>query len=95
MLGEGAKPIRWTPHALERLAAHELDDDNVRLTIVAPEFVVPSRPSRRIHMRRYTDAALGQDLLLRVAIEETPTEIVVLTVYRTSTIRTYPKGLVP
>ena len=89
------KPIRWSPHARDRLAEHELDDDDVRLTIVAPEFVVPSLPSRRVHMRRYTDAALGQDMLLRVALEETPTEIVVLTVYRTSKIRTYLKGLVP
>ena len=95
MIDEGVKPIRWSPHALERLAEHELADDDVRLTIVAPEFVVPSRPSRRIHMRRYTDAALEQDMLVRVAIEETPTEIVVLTVYRTSKLRKYLRGLVP
>jgi hypothetical protein len=79
---------------VERLNWRRLDPEEVRLTVVAPEFVVQSVPPRRFHMRRYTDVGTGKTMLLRVAIEETDTELVVLTVYRTSKLQKYLKGLI-
>jgi hypothetical protein len=88
------RPIRWSPHAEERLAAREVEETDVHLTIVDPEFVVQGVPPRRIHMRRFVNADSGKAMLLRVIIEETPIELVVLTVYRTTKVRKYLRGLV-
>jgi hypothetical protein len=91
----GLKTVRWTPHAVERLAEHQLERDAVLLTIEAPKYIALGDPPRKVHMRRHVDAALGQAMLLRVVIEETSTELVVLTVYRTSKIDKYLRGFVP
>ena len=88
------KPIRWSLHARERLDARAVDEAEVRLAIAAPEFIVPGVPPRRVFMRRFIDAGSGRAMLLRVVAEETPTSIEVVTVYRTSKIRKYLRGLV-
>ncbi len=46
-------------------------------------------------MRRYFDQLLEQEMLLRAVTEETSAEIIVVTVYKTSRIDRYLKGLVP
>jgi hypothetical protein len=43
-------------------------------------------------MRRYLASDLGRVMLLRVVVEETSTERVIITVYRTSQIDRYLKG---
>lgn len=62
-------------------------------TIAAPEFVVPDEPAREVYMRRYLVATTGREMLLRVVMEETTTERVVATVYKTSQLRKYLRGL--
>ena len=42
-------------------------------------------------MRRYFDTQLQQQMLLCLIVEETPDELVVVTVYRTSQIARYLK----
>jgi len=64
-------------------------------TLAQPEFVVPGQPPRLVYMCRYFDSTLQQGMLLRVIIEETIGEIVVVSVYKTSQIDRYLKGLVP
>jgi len=46
-------------------------------------------------MRRYFDTRLQQEMLLKVVIEDTETERIVITVYKTSQIENYLKGLLP
>jgi hypothetical protein len=43
-------------------------------------------------MRRYTDAVLQTPMLLRVVVEETPSELVVVTLYKTSKFGKYETG---
>lgn len=89
------KPVRWSPHALDGLVARSIDRAEADRAIVSPEFVVPDGPAREVSMRRYFDGPVGREMLLRVVIEETSTERVVVTVYKTSQLRKYLKGLVP
>ena len=89
------KPVRWTGHALKNLADREIDRAQADLALAQPEFVTPGQPPRRIFMRRYFDTQLQQEMLLCLIVEETPGELVVVTVYRTSQIARYLKGMQP
>lgn len=64
-------------------------------TLVQPEFIAPGQFPRHVYMRRYFDSLLQQEMLLRVIIEETIAEIVVVSVYKTSQIERYLRGLTP
>ena len=46
-------------------------------------------------MRRYVDVRLGRQMLLRVVVEETPDEWVVITAYKTSQLVKYLKRTGP
>lgn len=87
------KPIRWTEHALRNLADRDIDHAEADRTIAQPEFAVPDLLECEIHMRRYFDKVLGQIMLLRVIVESTPREIIVITLYKTSQIERYLRGL--
>ena len=89
------KPIRWTLHTLQNLVDREIERLEADRTLAQPEFIVPGQPPRSVYMRRYFDSSLQQEMLLRVIIEETIGEIVVVSVYKTSQIDRYLKGLVP
>ncbi len=87
------KPVRWSPHALENLADREIDRAEADKTLNDPEFEVPTLPPRRVLLRRYFDQILQQEMLLRIVVEETATESVIITLYKTSQINKYLKGL--
>lgn len=87
------KPLRWSAHALTKLAGREIERTEADRTLAEPEFIVPGQPPRRVFMRRYFDALLQQEMLLRIVIEETADEIVVVTVHKTSQIERYLRGL--
>lgn len=89
------KPIRWTPHALQNLVDREVALGEAERTLTQPEFIVPGQLPRSIYMRRYFDSVLQQEMLLRVIVEEAMTEIVVVSVYKTSQIGRYIRGLIP
>jgi hypothetical protein len=74
------------------IADRELDRMEVEATLNQPEATMPDPPGREILMRRYFDRALQQEMLLRVVVEEAPTERVVVTAYKTSQIGRYLKG---
>jgi hypothetical protein len=44
-------------------------------------------------MRRYHDQELQQEMLLRVIVEDAIDEVIVITVYKTSQINRYLRGL--
>jgi len=86
------KPIRWTPHARKKIASREVSEVEVEQTIARPDSIVPGRLPRRIFMRRYFDEVLQTQMLLRVVIEETDTEMAVVTLYKTSKFGKYEGG---
>ena len=89
------KPIRWPPHARKKLVAREIDEREVEETLAHPDSVGPGRPSRRVFMRRYRDAVLRTEMLLRVVVEEAADEFVIVTINKTSKFRKYEKGFPP
>lgn len=78
---------------MDNLADREIDKSEAEKTLTEPEFVVAGQLPRQILMRRYFDELLQQDMLLRVVVEETVAERLVITVYKTSQIARYLKGL--
>ncbi len=89
------KPVRWARHALENLADREVDRSVAEATLNDPEFAVPDPPDRQILMRRYFDRVLQQEMLLRMIVEDAASETAVVTIYKTSQIARYLKGLTP
>ena len=88
------KPIRWTQHALQNLIDREGEQSEADKTLAQPKFIIAGQPPRLVYMRRYLDALLQQVMLLRIIVEETIGEVVVVSVYKTSQIDRYLKGLV-
>ena len=87
------KPIRWTAHARKKAASREVSMAETEGTIAGPDAIVSGRPPRRIHMRRYFDEVLQAEMLLRVVVEETEAETVVITLYKTSNFNKYEAGI--
>jgi hypothetical protein len=58
-----------------------------------PDAVVPASLGRRFFMRRYFDIRFQQEMLVRALVEETAQEQVVITVYITSKVDKYMKGV--
>jgi hypothetical protein len=89
------KPVRWTLHASQNLVDREIERSVAEATLLLPEYTAPDPPGRQILMRRYADTILQKEMLLRVVVEEKATELIVVTVYKTSQIGRYLKGLTP
>ena len=85
------KRLRWTLHALKALEDRGIDRAEVDETIAAPELSILDPPHRVVLMRRFFDGKLERQMLLRVVVEETRRERVVVTVYKTSRIAKYLK----
>jgi hypothetical protein len=83
------KPIRWTSHAWDDLAVRDIPRDEAERTLAAPDHIAEGRKPRAIYQRRYYDTLLGQEMLLRVVIEETELERVIVTLYKTSKFKKY------
>ncbi len=87
------KPIRWAEHAVENLGEREIDRSEVDLTLQNPEVLVPDPPAREVYMRRYFDQVLQQEMLMCLVVEQTESESVVVTVYKSFQIARYLKGI--
>jgi len=83
------KPVRWTDHALRNLSDREIDRADVDRAIADPESTAPAGVGRSVRMHRYFDDILKQTMLLRVVIDETQSETIVVTVYKTSQVDRY------
>jgi hypothetical protein len=81
------KSIRWSAHARKKAAKREVQANEVERTIVHPDSIVPGQWRRRIFMRRYFDAILETEMLLRVVVEETDRELTVVTLYKNIEVR--------
>jgi hypothetical protein len=87
--------VRWSPHALKNLVDREIQRDEADRTLAAPDLVAPGQPGRTVLMRRYFDQIIQREMLLRVIVEQTVDETVVVTVYKTSQIDRYTRGSEP
>lgn len=85
------KPIRWSAHARKKAAKREVQENEVERTIARPDSIV-GQSRRRIFMRRYFDAILETEMLLRVVVEETDMQLTVVTLYKTSKFAKYEGG---
>ena len=94
-MGITRKSVRWSPHALDALIDRKVERLEAAQAIARPEFVVLDPPTGEVYMRRYFDALLGQEMLIRVVVEETDNELIEITVYKTSHGRRYLRGLLP
>lgn len=83
------KPTRWTEHALKKCTRRRIDTETAIRTIAQPDSIVMVSASRSFRQRRYFDGVLGAEMLMRVLVEESDLEIVVVTVYITSKLRKY------
>lgn len=84
--------MRIPPHTSNNFRIREISLDQVRRTIEAPERIGVGIDFRKIYMRRYHDLILDEEMLMRVVVEETETELVVVTAYKTSKFAKYMKG---
>jgi Domain of unknown function (DUF4258) len=85
--------VRFSPHALANLADREIERAEVERALAEPDAVVRGRAGRQVYMRRYHDAVLGQEMLLRVIVEAGVAEILVITANKTSQMdRYFPQG---
>jgi hypothetical protein len=87
------KPIRWSSHARREVARREINAAEVEKTVTRPDSIAPGNPPpRRIFMRRYFDEMVQTEMLLRVVVEETDDETVIVTLYKTSKLKKYLGG---
>ena len=89
------KPVRWSRHALKNLTDREIDRTEADRTLAEPDVVAPGQPPRQVRMRRYFDRLLQQEMLLRIVVEDTASERIVVTVYKTAQLSKYLKGSAP
>jgi hypothetical protein len=86
------KPIRWTTHAQVKTANREIERVEAEMAVRQPDATAPAGPQRQFHQRRYFDPTLQAEMLLRVLVEETDAELVVVTLYKTSKFKKYEGG---
>ena len=87
------KHIHLPQHTVQNLSERKIPLKEVEKTLQQPEYIVDGYDGRKVFMRKYHDERLEQEMLLRVVVEEYPTELIVVTVYKTSQIERYLKGL--
>jgi hypothetical protein len=81
-----------TRHALEALAEREIDREDAEQALSAPTATLPGLGNRTVHVHRYHDRVLDQELLLCVVTEDHLDEFVIVTVYKTSKFEKYLRG---
>ena len=86
------KAIRWARHALEALAEREIDREEVERALSGPTPTLPGLGNRTVHMQKYHDRALDQEMLLCVVTEDHGGEVVIVTIYKTSKLEKYLRG---
>lgn len=86
------RPIRFTAHALVAMARRGLAQDIVRGVVTGPGVVLPDG-QREIRRSLLPFPPDGRHYLVRVVVEVTDLEIIVITAYRTSRFEKY--GVAP
>jgi hypothetical protein len=80
---------------VKNVTDREIDPTEADKTLAKPELIAPGQPPRQVLMRRYFDRLLQQEMLLRIVVEDTASERIVVTVYKTAQLSKYLKGHTP
>lgn len=88
------KEIKFTKHAEENIIEREIDIDLLFDSIENFDFKIIQSNNRFVLMRIYFDLLLKENMLFRIIVEKTDDLITVVTVYKTSKIDKYLKGLI-
>ncbi len=80
---------------MNNLTDREIDRTEADKTLAQPDLIALGQPPRQVLMRRYFDRILQQEMLLRVVVEDTASERIVVTVYKTAQLSKYLKGSTP
>ena len=83
------KPIRFSIHAEERITARKLVHNTIEEVVRNPDQIVPDDDDANRQIYQSLIYGNEKPKLLRVVVEETTTEIVVISTYRTSQIKRY------
>lgn len=83
------KPVRWSPHAKEMLLDRDVELSEAEETLTNPDDILPADWPRVMYQRVYYDKMLGQEMMLRLVVEESPKEQVVVTIYKSSKLDKY------
>ncbi len=86
-----AKQIRFTEHGITSLAKRFIEKKTVENAVNTPDNISESYENRKVYSKKYFDAELSKEMLLRIIIDEYSTELVVITVYKTSQFDRYSK----
>ncbi len=85
--------VRLTRHAIDQAVDRGIAIDEILGTVRNPDSVATVDVGRMAMMKRYHDTQRQSDFLLRVIVEQTPEELVVVTAIKTSRVGRYLKGL--
>jgi len=86
------KAVRWTRHALEALAEREIDREDAERALGGSTPTLPGLGNRTVHVHKYHDRVLNQQMLLCVVSEAHGDEVIIVTIYKTSKIEKYLIG---
>jgi hypothetical protein len=64
------KLVRWSSHAKRMLLKREVEQAEAEQTLTHPDEILPGQPPRMVYQRVYFDRMLGQEMLLRLVVEE-------------------------
>jgi len=81
-----------TRHARDAAARRHIDEAIIRQVAAQPGQCLPGPAGCVVLQGKFFDSARGKTMLLRIIARETPEEIRVLTVYKTSRIDKYWKA---
>ncbi len=74
---------------MEFAREEKVEQAEAELTLTNPDKIVPGEPPRMIYQRIYLDKMLGQEMLMRLVVEEREKERVIVTIYKTSRLEKY------
>ncbi len=77
---------------MKNLEEREIDRAEAERALAEPEQISPGQPPRQVLMRRYFDRLVQREMLLRIVVEETESERIVVTLYKTAQVEKYLRG---
>ena len=79
-------------HAESKLLSRQIPREIVMEAVSNPQERVPGHSGRWVYQSRFFDTVHAEELLLRVVVEESDEELLILAIYKTSKIDKYWQG---
>ena len=84
--------VVFHPHAERDLSSRQIPREMVMEAVNNPQERVPGHSGRWVYQSRFFDTVHSEELLLRVVVEESKEELLILSIYKTSKIDKYWQG---